>query len=166
MDKILDELYLILEALNKLFSQLKEISKAKQPILIKGDIAGLDELTKKEQLLVVQVGKLEERRFQLQQAIANHFSISVVDLTMNLLMEKVDEVNKKRLTKVFDALEQEVKEVKGINDSNTHLIQQSLDYIDYSINLVTSFEEKTTYPDNTKGSNTNKNHARIFDQKI
>lgn len=165
VDKLLEELLVILETLNTLFAELKEVAKAKQPILIKGTIDSLDNLTKKEQILVVQVGKLEERRYQIQQALANHFSVSTEELNVSFLMSKLTD-NKEKFEATFKNLNKLMGEIKEINDSNSQLIQQTLDYIDYSMNLITSYEEKPTYPEGGSNSVKDNNYARIFDKKI
>lgn len=166
VDKILEELYIILENLNSVFKELTELAKEKQPILIKGTIESLDELTKKEQILIVQVGRLEERRYKIQQALANHFSISVDDLNISFLSNNLSGNDKKKFEEIFESLNNHVREVKELNDSNAQLIQQSLDFIDYSINIITSNDEKPTYPDKGVSPNRDSNFARIFDQKI
>jgi len=154
----------ILETQARLYKDLLALAKEKQPVLVKGDLAKLEELTKKEREIVFQVGRLEEQRFKVQQVLANHFGVSGTELTISFLAKKIEDPFKTRLTGLGRELTVTLDELRNNNELNTQLIEQSLGYIDYMVNLLTSLDDTPTYQG--QHGNNSQQTSRLFDKKI
>ena len=165
-DQAVLELIDILDRQRELYQRLLEIAKAKQPVLVKGDLAKLEEFTKQEEQIVVQVGKLEEQRSRVHQALANHFHFPEPEITLSEIAAKVSAELSDKLSQVGDGLKDTLNELKDVNNLNSVLIKQSLDYIEFTVNLITSIGETPSYPEKPGELNREQPRARIFDQKI
>ncbi|MDA8212021.1 MAG: flagellar protein FlgN, partial [Clostridia bacterium] len=139
---------------------------AKQPVLVKGDLAALEEFTKQEEKIVVQVGKLEEQRSRVHQALANHFHVPEPEITLSELASKLSTELSGKLSQVGDGLKDILTELKDVNSLNSELVKQSLDYIEFTVNLITSMGETPSYPEKPGESKREQQRARIFDQKV
>lgn len=165
-DQAVLELIDILDRQRELYRKLLEIAKAKQPVLVKGDLAALEKFTKQEEQIVVQVGKLEEQRSRVHQALANHFHVPEAEITLSELVSRVGTEVSDRLSQVGDGLKNILSELKDVNSLNSELVKQSLDYIEFTVNLITSMGEPPSYPDKPGESKREQPRARIFDQKV
>lgn len=165
-DQAVLELIDILDRQREFYQKLLEIAKAKQPVLVKGDLAKLEEFTKQEEQIVVQVGKLEEQRSRVHQALANHFHFPEPEITLSEIAAKVSAELSDKLSQVGDGLKDTLNELKDVNNLNSVLIKQSLDYIEFTVNLITSMGETPSYPEKPGESNREQPRARIFDQKV
>ncbi len=154
----------ILEAQSRLYQELLSLAKEKQPVLVKGDLAKLEELTKREREIVFQVGRLEEQRFKVQQALANHFGVPATELTISLILEKFEEPLKGRVSIIAQEFSVILDELKNHNELNTQLVEQSLSYIDFMVNILTAVDEPPTYQGQETGNT--QQSARLFDKKI
>ena len=160
---ILKDLVTLLRSELELYKNLLLVAKKKKPALIEGKLADIEELTKTEQILLLKVGKVEEGRQSLHLQLANHFSMPVEQLTISKLIEIIEEPWASAINGVQEDFILTLEELKVINQSNSGLIKQSLDYIEFSFNLLTGTEAEATYPN--KGGK--KGHgAKLFDKKI
>lgn len=165
-DQAVLELIDILEKQRELYKKLLEIAKAKQPVLVKGNLAKLEEFIKQEEQIVVQVGKLEEQRSRVHQALANHFHFPEPEITLSEIAAKVSAELSNKLSQVGDGLKDILNELKDVNNLNSVLIKQSLDYIEFTVNLITSMGETPSYPEKPGEPKREQSRARIFDQKV
>lgn len=161
--EIIESYIKILEEQHKLFVELFTLAKLKQPVLINGEIEELDKITKKEQKIIIQVGRLEEERYPLHQALANHFCLLPEELDAHKLITLLDEEDKNIVKEMIINLQQTINQLDLINQENTSLTEQSLEFVNYSLNLLTGLDDSPTYGDNNTN---NKTIAKIFDQKI
>lgn len=160
------ELVDILNQQCELYLELLKISKAKQPVLIKGNLEALNNFTLQEEKLIVQVGRLEERRNSVQQALANHFRVSETELTLSNLITRLNgETSTQELAEAGKKIKKILKEIKTINSQNNELVKQSLDYIEFNINLITGVVENANYAERP-GTKQGQGRAKLFDQKV
>ncbi|MHB1167159.1 MAG: flagellar protein FlgN [Carboxydocellales bacterium] len=166
VDQTVLELMNILDRQRELYRKLLEIAKNKQPVLVKGDLAAIEKFTKQEEKIVVQVGKLEEQRSRVHQALANHFHVPEPEFTLSELASRVGTEVSDKLSQVGDGLKNVLSELKDVNCLNSELIKQSLDFIEFTVNLITNVEETPGYPEKPGESNREQPRARVFDQKV
>lgn len=162
-ENILKDLFTLLEKEIELYKHLFLVAKKKQTALFEGKLAEIEEFTKTEQILLLQVGKVEEGRQSLHLQLANYFSMPVGELTISKLAEKVEEPWIGKISRMEEDFILVLGELKIINESNSGLIKQSLDFINFSINLVAGSDSGLTYPN--KGDKT-ASGAKLFDKKI
>ena len=157
----------LLETLEKqldIYRELLSLALAKKPVLVKGNIPELEKMTKEEELLILQVGRLEEQRRFLHQALANRFVLSPEELSLSELIRRTDDNTSQKFQKVFAEMTDVLKELADINQVNIELIKSSLDYIDFSMDILTSTNSSPVYSEQDEEKK--QTAAKIFDRKI
>lgn len=157
----------LLETMEKqlaVYEKLLSLATEKQPVLIKGNISELDRITKEEELLILQVGRLEEQRNVLHQRLANHFGLSPEELSLSELAKRTGEDIGENFQKLLQKMAEVLGNLADFNKNNTELIKSSLDFINYSLNILTSSDTKPGYAESDDGRKDVS--AKIFDRKI
>ncbi|MFC0212910.1 flagellar protein FlgN [Paenibacillus chartarius] len=128
----------IMEQLEAIHLELVELAKEKTPILVRGDIESLNALIHKENKLVRKVSELDRIRVQRtgEYLISRGYNpdprVKVTDLIK--IIFKADE--KVALMEAQRKLAGVLQELKRLNEANQKLIQQSLDFINFSVDLL------------------------------
>lgn len=144
MIKLIDEL---VEALDKecdIYNELSEIADNKKQIIIDGKIKELDKITIKEQGLAMTLVRLENIREKIVDNIMLELNLTNIE-TISHLITKLDLESKVKLNKSKDKLISVISDIKNKNDLNGELIQQSLKYIDFNIEILAGLEEDNKY---------------------
>jgi len=164
------EVRAVIEILKKehdCYKDLLEFSKSKKNVIIEGKVSELDKMVKLEQGMIWNIGQLEKQREQEVSKLCSVLGIKGEQLTISELSEALQPEHKKELQKVQEELSKLLAELKTVNDLNGQLLEQSLEYIDYSINLISGagMESGSLYEDivmnKSKGSKKN-----LFDTKV
>jgi len=149
------------------YKDLVELSKSKKDIIIEGKVAELDKIVKLEQNMIFNIGQLERKREEEVSKLCKALDIESTQVTITDLVNVLQPELKNRLEDIQSKLNETFSELKAVNDINGKLIEQSLEYIDYSINLVagSGMETGSLYEDidKNKGKQSKKN---IFDAKV
>lgn len=145
MASLIDELIDVLEKENTEYETLMLLSKEKTPVIVKGDLEKLQRITEVEQEYVAKIRNLEKKREEVMKDIGTVLSkdpqkMKITDL-IELLSKQPNE--QKRLSEVHDKLKMTLGNVKQNNDINANLIKESLEIIDFNLNLVTSLYQDT-----------------------
>lgn len=163
MEKHIQELFANLQQQLDCYKRLLEFARAKRPVLVEGNIKELDNIVKKEELLIFEVGRLEEKRVAIHRALADHFMLSVEDLTAVELEKRIDKDLGTKINQLLKDFDEVLKELSELNETNSELIQTSLDYINFSLNLLTS-ERAPGYHEHDQAEG--RPGAKVFDRKI
>ena len=130
----------ILETLSKLermHRSLLELTKQKTEYVKVGDMEQLDGLLKKEQMHVAAIETLELQR---QQQVKQYFTATGVTTsetaTMTDLIEVTHGEQRQQLSDLREQLLQVVSELKEHNKLNQKLIMQSLQFVNFSLDLL------------------------------
>jgi flagellar biosynthesis/type III secretory pathway chaperone len=149
------------------YKDLVELSKSKKRIIIESKVAELDKMVKLEQNMIFNIGQLERKREEEVSKLCKALDINSAQITITDLTQVLQPELKNRLEDIQGKLKEIFTELKTVNDINGQLIEQSLEYIDYSINLVagSGMETGSLYEDigKNKGKQSKKN---IFDTKV
>ncbi|MBM7551435.1 flagellar protein FlgN [Thalassobacillus pellis] len=153
-----------MEQLLQLHESLLKISKAKTEALKKGDISELQSLLLKEKKHSQAISKLEKDRMEkvsdwYQQ---NNFSIgqpSVTDMIGNL--ENIED--KQKLKDVSEQFIYTLSELKQQEKLNNDLTRQSLQFIEFSMNMLQPSLKNMNYGTPTGANNSEK--RSVFDSK-
>lgn len=131
----------IVETLEKqavLYSQLLELAKQKTPLLVKNEVEQLNAIMQKEKKLLKQVEELEQVRMQISGQFFT--SLGLLRYRGGRLSEMIRTVtsaqDKQKLTELHGQLTALLSELQKVNQLNQQLIEQSLKFIDYSIDLM------------------------------
>lgn len=132
-----------LENIQRLHTELLELAQEKKDVIIANDIPRLNQLVNKEGQLVRQLGEAETERveavnrFLVARCYRPNPKVTVSDLIQ--LLFKAEE--KRALMDIQSSLTEIASRLRSANDLNQQLIQQSLDYLNYSIDLLLSPED-------------------------
>lgn len=135
--QMLSELLKILDQEAEIYSSLLELSKNKTRIIVEGKVAELENIVKVEQSLVLQLGRLDARREDVVEKLAGELGTEPSKLNMTALLEKVGDNQAEELRKYQKHMTDIIKELKNANELNFKLIKNALDFIDFSINMLT-----------------------------
>lgn len=157
----------ILGELYQLQLEMLDLSKQKKQVLIEGNIQELSKIIRIESNWVKKVGKLEEERMKTVQKILEEKGLKIDDITMaDLIKIFTSPKDKEQLQNMMTKLTESIEEIKKMNDLNTLLVQQSLDYIDHTFAFLTEVSNPSaaTYSNPNKQAKVNQ-RQNIFDQK-
>ncbi|WP_025716543.1 flagellar protein FlgN [Paenibacillus sp. 1-18] len=128
----------VLEQLDQKHLILLELAKSKKKIVMENDINSLVQHLKQESRLLKQVEELEEARMEVSYELLRERGIkSQLNLTITELARLVfDPEDKNKLLSVQSRLSHTLSELKEVNAINQKLIEQSLVFIDYSLDLL------------------------------
>lgn len=149
------------------YNDLAELAKSKKDIIVAGKIAELDKIVKLEQNMIFNIGQLERKREDAISRLCKALDMNSAQITISELARVLKPELKNSLEDIREKLQKVLSELKAANDVNGQLLEQSLEYIDYSINLVagSGMETGSLYGD--IGKNKSKQGKKnIFDTKI
>lgn len=160
-----DKLVILLDEMVSLYEAILELSRQKRDILIAVKPQDLEALTKQEELLILQAGKLEAARGKLMQQLAAAGGVAAQDLTLAKMKELAGPEASARLDKIAAEFERIMAELAPVNKLNAELIQRALGFINYNINLLTQSAAGPTYA--PQGQNTRETQVRkLVDRKV
>ena len=119
---------------------LLDLSRKKTPVIVAGEVEKLQNITDEEQSVVDRLVALDAKRAEAMQDIAEVMNKDVKTLKLSHLIEMLEKRPAERdaLRALHDQLKATVGELKMINDQNRELIRQSLDIVDFNLNLIKS----------------------------
>jgi len=164
MESVLIGFVEIIEEENQIYKDILDISRRKTQIIVDGKVSKLDHLTKTEQQMVVTIGRLEEEREEVIRKIAVHTGVERERIDMDFLKNRLNERLRDKFSKVLEEISLTLDELKKLNDFNSELIKKSLEYINFSINLIADNSSRHIYS-NGKGKD-EKEGVSFFDQKV
>ena len=163
--QMVDQLLEILEQEVKGYNEMLELSKNKRDVIIKGKADELQNIVEAEQSLVMQMGKLEAFREELTGKISRDIGLEPSELTISEMKKHFPEVYKEKATDYQEKLSATLKELKEINDLNSKLIKNSLEFVNFMINLYTSSSVGSNNYVNT-GTIKETGNKSLFDVKL
>lgn len=138
MASLMENLMDILENEEAEYQTLLELSRKKTPVIIKGDVEQLTKITDEEQVAVDRINRLDKKRDEIMNDIANVINKDVKTLKLIHLVEMLGSRKEEqdRLADITDRLKITVKEMTRVNSQNAELIKDSLDMVQFDINLL------------------------------
>ncbi|MEN6565538.1 MAG: flagellar protein FlgN [Veillonellales bacterium] len=165
MKEIWTKLQSILNEMLEFYQTLLAVSREKRAVLVSGKTRELEAVTKEEEILILQAGKLENRREKIIVEIAAGYGLNTEEITFAKIKELADETDAAQLEQLAKSLEAVVAEIKQLNQVNTKLIQQSLRFIQYNINILTQNTSGPTYEPQGKTTEQTGQGRNLFDRK-
>lgn len=140
-----DDLLKVLREMLRIYQAILTLSQQKKQILIAAKAHELETVTKQEEILIVQVGKLEDLREKLVAEMLAAYGIkdgevSFAELKKIAKPEIVEQLE--RFTEEFGDI---MAKMVPLNKLNTELIQQALRMINYNINILSQTVAGPTY---------------------
>ncbi len=160
----IDNLIKVLDYENKLYGQLYSIAESKTGFVVKGEVENLQTLVGKEQKLVSELNKLQDVREQILGQVAKTIGKNPQDLTLSELAAQLPAEQAQQLNQSRDRLKETVGKLTSKNDLNQQLIKNALEYVDFSLNLLTQPVPQTPQY-GRKGNETGSKGRGILDIK-
>lgn len=125
------------------YEKLLELSKTKSAVIVSRDIAALEKITDEEQVVVSKIASLDSKRESVTKDIADVLNKDVESLKLSVLIDLLSKTpnEQKKLKEVHDRLKSTVSNVRTLNESNRQLIDQSLEMVEFDINLMRSMRQ-------------------------
>ena len=140
MAGLIDELVNTMSQENDIYRELIPIAEEKTRVIIKNDLDALQKITEQEQLTIEKINALEKKREEVVVNIGTVLSRDPKELNMKALIKIMDKQPKeqKELSRIHDELDGNLRRLVTINDRNKELINQSLEMIEFNMNLIQS----------------------------
>ena len=148
MAGMMDQLVEVLGEQTERYKELLGLALEKRDIIINNDIEALQQINHLENLVISQNQKLEKKRVSLVADMALVLNQKEDDLTLTKLIELMDgQAEQAALTEARDKIKEVIDELKENNTQNGLLIQNALEYIEFSTNLMrsTQGQQPATY---------------------
>lgn len=155
----------ILENEYKVYEELLSLSKQKTQIVIEGKVSDLDHIVKLEQALVIQISKIEKKREEIFSRFSQHTELNKKNWNISELKKIATDEQNERLQKYQDNMVNILSELNHINQLNSKLITNSLEFIEFSLNMISTADiTSNNYGNN--GDSINKEKKNLFDIRL
>ena len=140
MAGLIDELVNTMSQENDIYRELIPIAEEKTRVIIKNDLDALQKITEQEQLTIEKITALEKKREEVVISIGTVLSRDPKELNMKALIKIMGKqpAEQKELSRIHDELDGNLRRLVTINDRNKELINQSLEMIEFNMNLIQS----------------------------
>lgn len=145
MNTLWDELLTVLEESVELYKGLLLLGEEKRQALIGTRAVELDAVTRREELMILEGTRLEERRAKVTAAIATRHQLSDNPPTLVAIIGVAESEMARQLKVCKAELDDAVQRLLRINETNGALIRQALHFVNYNLNLLTQCQAETTY---------------------
>lgn len=132
------ELMNVLTALNESHTSLLKLAEAKKQVLIDNEVDKLMQIVSAENRLLKQIGELDQKRmdstgkYMIEKGYKPNPKVTVSDLTKIVFNTE----DKRALIEAQKQLLGTIRQLREKNKLNQQLIEHSLSFIDYSIDLI------------------------------
>ncbi|HAZ91284.1 MAG TPA: hypothetical protein DCX21_04840 [Eubacterium sp.] len=168
MASLIDELIEVLDGENKIYEAYIDIAREKTTFIVKNDLEGLSDIVGKEQLIIEHVNNLDKKREELAKDIADVLALDTKNVTIKDIATAIrnQKGEYERLTEVFKALKKTLSMVERVNMTNSQLIAETMDMINFEINLAQASRMQPMTADYGKADVADMNAAsKKFDAK-
>lgn len=166
MDTVLmDRLVEVLNREAAAYENIWKLSENKTDVIVGGKVTELEGITRIEQSMILQLGKLEEEREDLVDKMAAELKVDSSDVTLSSLEKLFPKEKSEKLKNCQQSLIKYVNDLSAANKRNAKLIRNSLEYIDFSINILTNAGSIGNNYGNSGHSNDSKK-KNFFDMKL
>lgn len=166
MKEKLDRLFNLLAKLLALYQGILELGKQKREVLIAGGkTQELEAITKQEEVLILQVSKVEKVRETVVQEITTANNAGGKQLTLSQIKQLASVDASGRFEQVTENLKTVVNEIASLNEINTRLLQQAINFINFNINMLAQHAADPTYAPQGQGDKPAQART-FFDQKV
>lgn len=152
----MENLINILEAEASEYEILVGLSTKKTPIIIKGDLTALQQITDEEQIVVGRIQHLEKQREEVIGDIANVINKDVEELKLANLIEMLKDRREEseKLAVVHDKLKDVLQRMERVNDQNRELIKNAMEMVEFDLNVLQSLKAAPETANYNKGAYT------------
>ncbi|CUH94439.1 hypothetical protein P22_0505 [Propionispora sp. 2/2-37] len=136
MKELCARLTALLAEILEVYRTILTLSQRKKDTLIAGQVKELEEITRQEETLILQVGRLEKERQQVMAEIRQVNGLQDEELTLVQVKDLVDASTAGRLETGSEELRSVLRDLKSMNELNTKLLQRAIAFVDFNINVL------------------------------
>ena len=150
----MENLIQVLEEEQVQYAGLLELSTQKTDYIVVGDLENINRITDEEGLWLSNINRLEKKRTEVTDDIANVLNKDVNTLKITNLVEMLAErpEEQKRLKDAGEGLSKVVKSLQQINERNRELLDHALQLVEFDMNLLTAMRTAPTTANYNKGA--------------
>ena len=143
MASLMDDLTQVLENETVEYKKLIELSDNLRKALIESDVSTVEQMTAAQEEVSNGIQSLESRRARIMNDIAVVLNKKPGELKVSMLEESLagQPALKERLAAVRTELKQTMDELKRINHTNQTLLRQSMELLEFDLNLFRSMRQ-------------------------
>lgn len=140
MASLIEELIMVLGDEERVYAEIIPVAEEKTRVIVNNDLQSLNSITEEEQALIGRISKLERKRQEVIRNIGIVMNKKESELNFITIIDllKGQEKEQEELRKLHDRLKRTIDALKLINERNQMLIKQSIEMIDFDINLMQS----------------------------
>lgn len=140
MANLIEELISVLEETTGCYEKLLVMANNKKDVIIKGDVPSLQTITDEEQIVAGRLLRLEKKRIGIIDDIALVTNQDKQKMTVSVLIQMLakQEETQNQLKAVSHRMMDLVESVKQVNDTNKVLLEESIEYINFTMNAIKS----------------------------
>jgi len=150
---------------NELYTGVLKLAEEKTKVIVGGDIKVLENITKKEQQYIMNMATFEKLRRSILTNIAQELSIEEISSVSELILF-IEEDAGNEIDDLRNDLLKTIADLKAVNEGNEKLINQSLQYINLNIEILTSSSEDGNRYSNKASENKQVKSINFFDMKV
>lgn len=157
----------LLEVLNKesdIYEGILKLSKEKTDAIVAGKISELESITRLEQSIILKLGKLERERESVVEKLAAGLKVKATEITLTNLINMLPEGQAEKFKNYRDGFIEILDKLSEANMLNSKLIRNSLEYIDFSINILAGAGAEGNYGNSGESGEVLKKN--FFDMKL
>ena len=143
MASLMDDLTQVLENETVEYKKLTELSEDLKEALIESDVPEVERLTAAQEEVSNVIQSLETKRARIMNDIAVVLNRKPEELKVSMLEESLagQPVLREKLAAVRTELKQTMDELKRVNQTNQTLLKQSMELLEFDLNLFRSMRQ-------------------------
>lgn len=138
MASLIETLIDVLDKENTEYEGLLSLSENKTSAIVRGDVEALQEILIEEQRYIDNISKLDKKREENVKDICNVLNLSEKGMKIDLIIEMLSKRPKEQsaLQDVHLKLKRTLDQLMKINENNKVLLKESMDMIEFELNLA------------------------------
>ncbi|MBU5676655.1 flagellar protein FlgN [Alkaliphilus sp. MSJ-5] len=163
--KSIDQLKDTLIKETDLYTQVLKLAEEKTKVIVAGDIKVLEDITKKEQQYIMNMGTFEKIRRSILTNIAEELNVEAITTVSELILF-VEEDAGNKIDQLRNNLLETIADLKVVNEGNEKLINQSLQYINFNLEVLTHSPEDGNRYSSNASENKEVKPINFFDMRV
>ena len=169
MASLIDTLIDVLDKENTQYERLLDLSNTKTAAIVNGDVDKLQEILGQEQQSIDIINRLDAKREENVKDICNVLNLPEKGIRIEDIVQMLSKQPKEQsvLEEVHLKLKRTLDQLMRVNDNNKALLQESMDMIEFEINLAKNAMVAPQTGNYSKGAYEQRNYDSIggFDAK-
>lgn len=165
MEKSIQQLKDTLIKENQMYTNVLRLAEEKTKVIVAGDIKTLENITKKEQQFIMTMSTFEKVRRSVLTNISKNLNIEEISSVSELILFLEDDIGN-TIDELRDKLLETIRNLKTVNESNEKLLKQSLEYVNFNLEMITTSPEDGNKYNSTASESKKVKPLNFFDMKV